>query len=219
MGRRDWCVPWLVRLARILRSSVTAVCFAGTLGVTLTVLHLVTPSVRDTWLAWSSTNLVNLGDHPVGAMIASAFLAQSYSTAWIALALVSLAVVGQVLGNVRTAILVAAAHVGATAVSEGILWYRIGRGLEPVAARHVIDVGPSYIVICALVAGIAYGTWPGRLVSVVGFALVAPQVFLGLPQWELSSVGHVCSVLIGLTLGLPLRLWRGTRGRRSEPAG
>jgi len=208
--------PWP---ARILRSSVTAVCFAGTLGVTLTLLHLVTPPVRDGWLAWSSTNLVNLADHPVGAMIASAFLAQSNSTAWIALSLISLAVIGRVLGNVRAAVLVAAAHIGATAVSEGILWYRIGRGLEPVAARHVIDVGPSYVVIGALAAGIAYGTWPGRLVSVVGFALLAPQVFLGLTQWELSSVGHACSVVIGLTLGCPLRLWRGRRGRRSEPGG
>jgi hypothetical protein len=159
---------------------------------------------HEDWLDWASTNLANLGDHPVSAMVGSAFVTEDPPFGWIALALVGLGATGWVLGAWRTAVLVSAAHVIGTLVSEGILAYRIHIGAAPGTDRHLLDIGPSYVVVCALAAGIAYGTWPGRILSAIGFVVVSPNLFGGLSSWEVSSVGHVTSIAVALALGWPL---------------
>jgi hypothetical protein len=165
------------------------------------------------WLDWASTNLANLPHHPVGSLVVSAFIAEGDLWQWAALALVGLGVVNWSLGNWRTAVLVTTAHVVGTLISQAILWYRIGAGYEPVDQRHIIDVGPSYVVACALVAGIAYGPRAWRLLAGLGFVLLLPSLFGGLGTLEVAAVGHVCSLLIGVLLGWPL--WRGS-SRRSR---
>jgi hypothetical protein len=153
------------------------------------------------WRAWASTNLDNLRHHPVAAIAVSPFLADGYAWLWIVLSLIGLAAAGRVLGNLRTAILAVTVHVLETLVSEGILAARIGAGAVSPQARHVIDVGPSYIAVGALVAAIAYSTWPGRLLSAAGFAVVAPYLFAGLQDWGVAEAGHTCAIIIGLVLG------------------
>jgi hypothetical protein len=216
--RRSWGRTGLARtglartgLARVAFAAV-GIGYSGVLGACLTVLHLVPPQTRQDLLAWASTDLDNLADHPVGALLASAFLAQAHSGLWVVLALVGLTSTGRVLGNARTALLVAVAHLVGTAVSEGILWYRIQQGGVPAGSRHFIDVGPSYVVACALVTAIVFGRWPGRLLSAAGFAVIGPFLFLDLPELEVSSVGHLCAVVVGLGLGTPL--WWSARRRR-----
>jgi len=172
-------------------------------AVALAVGWFVAGSHRN-WLDWASTNLANLGDHPVGAMVVSAFVTEDPPIGWIVLALVGLGATGWVLGAWRTAVLVATAHVVGTVVSEGILAYRIHTGTAPVTDRQILDIGASYLVVCALVAGIAYSIWPWRIASAVGFVVVAPNLFGGLPSGEVSSVGHVTSIAVALALGWPL---------------
>jgi hypothetical protein len=121
-----------------------------------------------------------------------------------------------VLGAWRTAVLIVAAHVLSTVISEAILGYRIATGAVPRADLHIQDVGPSYVVAGALVAGIAYARWPGRLACAAGFALVAPSLFGGLLQLELSAVGHVSAIVVALAVGGGFVLV--TRRQRS-PAG
>ncbi len=172
------------------------------------------------WLNWASTNLANLPHHPVGSLVASAFVAEGDPWRWAALALVGLGVVNWSLGNWRTAVLVTTAHVVGTVISQGILWYRIGAGYESVDQRHIIDVGPSYVVACALVAGIAYGPRAWRLLSALGFVLLLPSLFGGLTTLDVAAVGHLCAILTPLLLGWPL--WRGARrgfARRSRTNG
>jgi hypothetical protein len=188
----------------ILRTATVALCFAGTLAVTTLVLANLSAATRRSWLAWVSTNLANLHDRPLVVLVASAFLVDGDAVAWMALALVGLFATSRALGNVRTVVLVATAHVVGTLVSEGILAYRIANGAAPATDRFLLDVGPSYVVVCALVAAIAYGTWPGRIASAVGFALAAPQLFEGLTRFEVAAVGHTCAVLVALAVGYPL---------------
>ncbi len=157
------------------------------------------------WRVCASTNLDNLRHHPVAAIAVSPFLADGYSWLWIGLSLIGLVAAGRVLGNFRAAILALVAHVLATLVSEGILAARIAAGSVSPEARHVIDIGPSYVTVAALVAAIAYGTWPGRLLSAAGFAIVAPYLFAGLQDWGVAEAGHTCAVIIGLVLGYLLR--------------
>ncbi|OLB80905.1 MAG: hypothetical protein AUI14_05210 [Actinobacteria bacterium 13_2_20CM_2_71_6] len=95
----------------------------------------------------------------------------------------------------------ASAHVLGTVISEGILWYRVAHGALPDSYLHIRDVGPSYVVAAALVAGIAYATWPGRVLCAIGFLIVAPDLFGGLFQLEVSAVGHVCAMATALGVG------------------
>jgi hypothetical protein len=189
-----------------------AVGYTVALVVTSLVFHTRSAAGRAAWLKWTSTNLVNLRHHPVGALVTSAFFAEGSMLNWAALALVGLGVVNWSLGNWRTVVLVAAAHVVGTLISEGILAYRIAAGAAAASDRYITDVGPSYIVACALVAGVAYGMRAWRLLAAVGFALLLPSLFGGLTTLEVSSVGHLCSVVIALLLGWPL--WRSASRHR-----
>jgi hypothetical protein len=192
-----------------------AVGYLAGCGAAAVALHAQSAGTRARWLDWASTNLANLRHHPVSAMVVSAFLAEGDTLDWMLLAAAGLATIGWVLGAWRTAVLVGAAHVLGTLVSEGILGYRIAVHQVPPAQLHIRDVGPSYIVMCALAAGIAYGPWPGRVPCAIGFALAAPGSFAGLPSLDVAAVGHLCSVIIALALGWPL--YR-SRRRAGHPA-
>jgi hypothetical protein len=196
-------VKWLDRFGvAVLYSALLA---AG--GITLSGLPGPT---RDRWLDWSSTNLVNLRHHPVPAMVVSVFLAEDDRLAWVLLALVALGATGWAIGAWRTATLVGTAHVVGTLVSEGVLWARINAGAVPAAQEHTRDVGPSYVVISALVAGLLYAPWIWRGLCAIGLVLVAPGSFSGLPHLELAAMGHTAASLVAIGLGWVLR-----RNRRS----
>jgi hypothetical protein len=159
--------------------------------------------VRDGWVAYLSTNLVNLADHPVRSLVGSAFVTDDGTVAsWVVLAFVGLATAGDALGNVRLAALLAGGHVLGTLVSEAVLGVQVRAGVMPVAARSIVDVGPSYVVAPALVLGLLLGrTLVGRAASGLGLALLAPHLFGGLLRLEVSSVGHVVAIGVALLAG------------------
>jgi hypothetical protein len=202
-----WVSRWGSRLGAV-------IAYSGALTVAGLALRARPPADQHAWLAWASTNLANLHEHPIGSLVASAFLTEDFPTGWIMLAAVGLGATGWVLGSWRTALLGLAAHVVGTLVSEGILAHRISTGAAPAADRQILDVGASYVVVSALAAGIAYSRWPGRLLCAVGLAAAAPSLFGGLTSWEVSSIGHVCSILVGLALGWPLTLHRSSEPSR-----
>jgi hypothetical protein len=181
--------------------------------VAFVVIDLVfrtrSPASRAAWLDWTSTNLVNLRDHPIGALVTSAFFAEGGLVSWTATALVGLGVVNWALGNWRTAVLVTTAHVIGTLVSEGVLAYRIAAGHAPVTDRHIVDVGPSYVVVCAMLAGAVYGRGAGRLLAGAGFVVLLPSMFSGLTTLDVAPIGHLCSIAIAFLLGWPL--WHSSR--------
>jgi hypothetical protein len=197
--------PGFGRLIRQLpaRAGVT-IGYVVVFVVTTLFFRGLPPDARRTWLEWTSTNLVNLHDHPLPALVVSGLFTEGSLASWGLTALVGLGVTNRALGNWRTAVLVLSAHVGGTLISQGLLAYRIAGGQAPVSDRYITDVGPSYVVACALVAGAVYGIGVQRLPAVVGFALFAPNSFLGLPTLEVASVGHLCSVVIAVVVGWPL---------------
>jgi hypothetical protein len=162
----------------------------------------------DTWPAdrraeliadWS-TDLANLADHPARAMLLSGLVAEGDLVPWALLALAGLAALGTRLGAARAVALAAAVHVLATLASQGLVLARIRAGALPPSARVMSDVGPSYVVVAALVAAAAYARGAARVVAVLGFAVLTPSLFTGLPDLDVAAVGHVAS--IGLALGL-----------------
>ena len=195
-----------------------AVGYTAALGAGTVLLHTRPRHVRDAWLDWASTNLANATDHPLSTLVVSALLTDGDVAGWLGLSLIGLASVGWRLGAWRTLALVGTAHVLGTVISEGILAIRIATGAVPASAEHIRDVGPSYVVVAGLVAGLGYGPWPAKPLCAIGFALVAPSLFGGLFQLDVPPVGHVCAIVIAIGLGALLVYRRRRAQVPAEPA-
>jgi hypothetical protein len=71
--------------------------------------------------------------------------------------------------------------------------------------------------VCALAVAILYGSRTQRLAAGAGFAVVAPHIFGGLTQLDVTPVGHLTAVATGAVLGtLLLRSARRADGARAE---
>jgi hypothetical protein len=166
-------------------------------------------------LGWASTNVANLRHDPVGSLVASAFVQPVFAVAW--LALIALAVFGanQVLGNWRTALVCGTGHVLGTLVSEGVVAFRIAHGLLPASDAHILDVGPSYIVVSALTVVVMYGSWPARVAAAFGFAVLVfgGDIFSGLSTLRVAAVGHTVAITSSALIGSVLA-WQVRRSRR-----
>jgi hypothetical protein len=170
-------------------------------------------------LGWVSTNVVNLRHHPVGSLAASAFIPETFSLAWPVLIALALFGANRVLGNWRTALVCATGHVIGTLVSEGIVDYRVAHGLLPASDTSIVDVGPSYVVVSAIVVAVLYGSWPARVAAALDFALLVfiGQIFSGLSTLDVPAVGHTTAITVSVLLG-SLLAWQ-LRRRRPDRAG
>lgn len=186
--------------------------YASVFGLVASYVTSRSAPVRDALIASSSTNLSNLADHPVRALVGSAFVTDDGTVvSWIVLALVGLGAAGEALGNVRLVALLASGHVLGTLVSESVLDAQIRAGTMPVSARSLTDVGPSYVIAPALVLGLLLApSLVARAASGLGFALLAPHLFGGLARLEVSSVGHVVAIGLALIAGPALAADRRT---------
>jgi hypothetical protein len=148
-------------------------------------------------IAWASTNVANLEHEPVGPLLVSAFVTPGFFAAWPVLMGLALFGANRALGNARTALVCLAGHVIGSLVSEGILAYRIDAGQLSAANRHITDVGPSYVVLSAIVIALACGGRLARTLAAVALVvLVFPgQIFGGLSQLDVAAVGHLTAAL------------------------
>lgn len=166
--------------------------------------------------AWLSTNLDTLTGQPahaVAALLGSAFVAEESVGWWALFGVAGLVVSGRRFGALRAGALALGTHLLATAASEGLLAARIAAGAAPASDQGLLDVGPSYLVVAALVAGVGFGRRWERLAPAAAFALVAPYLFGGLADLQVAPVGHAASVLLALGLGALLV----RRGRAARP--
>jgi hypothetical protein len=181
-----------------LRAGAPGLGYAAALAGASLVWHAQPPDRSRVWGQWASTNLDNLGHHPLGSLLVSALLTSDDLVAWLVLAVAGLAALAWRLGPWRSLAVAAGAHVLATLVSQGMVAWRIRTGALPEQARRVSDLGPSYVVVAALVAAVLVGPWGARLVGSLGFVLLAPSLFGGLGQLDVTAVGHLLSIGFGL---------------------
>ena len=176
---------------------------------------LLSPHDRAALLRWASTSVHNLEHHPLASLVVSAFFPTSSLRVWPVL--IALAMFGacSVLGNWRTALTCAAGHLLGTAVSEGIVAYRVAHGTLPPADRFLIDVGPSYVVVAAIAVALLHGGWLARAAAGLDLLLLifVGQIFAGLSSLEVAAVGHLSALLTGAAVGTVL-----ARRRRPEKA-
>jgi hypothetical protein len=201
----------------LVRRYPVPVLFIGIFSVVSSVYtYALAPIGRQTMVSWTATNLVNLRSDPIGTLISSAFVAEEAPWIWIFIASVALFPLVRRFGNLRALVLVASAQVIGTLISEGILGLRIAMGQLPASHRFLDldDVGPSYVIVCALVAVVLFGVgWKWRLAALGTFAALAPHLFEGLNQLDVTAVGHSVSILIGAAGG-----WYLVRAARRQPA-
>jgi hypothetical protein len=114
-------------------------------------------------------------------------------------ALIALAAFGasRALGNAGTALACVTGHVVGSLVSEGIVAYRVDAGQLPVTSRHLTDVGPSYVVVSAVVIAVVCGTWLARAAAALDFAVlvIGGHIFGGLSRLDVSAVGHLTALV------------------------
>jgi hypothetical protein len=114
------------------------------------VFGQLTAHAQAVFAAWASTSVANLEHEPVGPLVVSAFVAPGYLLLWPVLAALALFGANRALGNTRTLLVCVAGQVIGSLVSEGIVGYRVDAGQLPVADRHLVDIGPSYVVVSAI---------------------------------------------------------------------
>jgi hypothetical protein len=158
---------------------------------------LLDPDAQARLIAWASTNVANLEHEPVGPLLVSAFVTPGFFAAWPVLMGLALFGANRALGNARTALVCLAGHVIGSLVSEGILAYRIDAGQLSAANRHITDVGPSYVVLSAIVIALVCGGRLARTLAAVALVvLVFPgQIFGGLSHLDVAAVGHLTAAL------------------------
>ncbi|WP_353947135.1 rhomboid-like protein [Streptomyces sp. HUAS MG91] len=189
-----------------LRSAPGTYVWLTILLVTTIVMRHMAPDTLDAFLGDRSTNIHALSTHPFRVLVQSALWIDGGS--WLPYAVLYTlfhAPAERWLGTGRWLLVLGAAHIGATYLSEGALLWAIRHGHAPVSMVDTLDVGVSYAlagVVAVLTYRFArpwrYGYAAGVLV-VYGAPLVTGRTF--------TDLGHFASVLIGLAC-FPL-----TRGR------
>ena len=173
---------------------------------------------RHAVLWWSSTDVVNLHHHPVGCLVASAFVTDASWFAWPALIALALFGANQVLGNWRTAVVCAAGQVIGTLVSEDIVDYRVQHALLPAADARILDVGPSYVVVSAATVALLYGSRWARVAAAADLIILVflGRIFSGLSSLQVAAVGHAAALAVGAILG-SLLVWQRRHRPRAQP--
>ncbi|MFK0169103.1 rhomboid-like protein [Streptomyces sp. NPDC090306] len=168
----------------------------GVLFVTTVALHHMSPQFEQEFLRRRSTNLHELSRRPVRVLFASAmWIEGGHWVPYSALYTVFHAQAERWLGTLRWLGVCVAAHVLATLVSEGALWWAIRDGSAPPSAADTLDIGVSYAlagVVGVLVYRIAapwrYG-YAGLALAVYGVPLAVGHTY--------TDLGHFTALLIG----------------------
>jgi hypothetical protein len=182
----------------------------------------ISPEFRDRFLRRRSTNLHELSTDPIRVLITSALYIDGGGM-WIYYILYNIfhVPVERRLGTLRWLAVVIAAHVGATYLSEGAVYWEVRHGYLPRSAIFTLDIGVSYALagVEAVAAYLIAAPWSyayaGLLILYYGYHLVVGNTF--------TDLGHFCSIMIGfacfpLTRGCtekwdPWATWLALRGR------
>lgn len=164
--------------------------------VTSTIARYLPPATLQDVLGARSTNLHHLAEDPIRVLVSSAFWLAGGGWIWYSiLYLLFHAPAERWLGTPRWLGVVVLAHVGATYLSEGLLYLAIRHGDAPASAVNTLDVGVSY-ALAGVVAVLAYripAPWRYFYAGVV-LAVYAIPLFGAL---TFTDIGHFTAALIG----------------------
>jgi hypothetical protein len=222
--------------ARVSASPATAAYLLVLLVVHLVLDHVLTPHAAAGAEQYLSTNLDNLEDHPLPALLGSGLVVDSplghpFSLGFggtlitlVAGIAVVLAALERRFGTARACGVLAAGHLGATLLVAPVIALAIARGWYPADLRAAHDVGISYGAQAALACA-TFTLVRGRAARVLWAAAVLAWPLAG-AVWtmrlpDFTTIGHLAAAAIGFTLGLlmsrPLTSRRRGRAARCGP--
>jgi len=148
----------------------------------------------------SSTNIHHLARDPLEVLIYSLFwIDGKYLAPYLVLFTLFLAPAERWLGHLRWLTVGLTAHVGATYISEGLLFLAIRYHNAPHRLVHARDIGVSYFLV-GVMAMLTYHIKPpwrwgylAILFVIFGFPLIRMGTVL-----DFTAIGHFTSILIGL---------------------
>ena len=204
-------------LKTIFRSYAVAWLYLGAFIIAQVIYALLSPDRQTALIGWASTNVHNLSHNPLGSLVVSPFVTQGSAWAWPVLIALAMFGANGALGNWRTAVVCAAGQVIGTLVCEGIVGYRVDRGVLPASDRYLIDVGPSYVVLTAIMVALLYGSWLARAAAALDLALLVfvGNIFGGLSSLDIAAVGHLTAIIVGV-VGGSLLVWQRRRRHRQR---
>lgn len=200
-------VHMLPKIWRFVRSAPLTYLWLIILAYTTNFAHDVNRHRLHHILLQRSTNWRHLDTNPIKVLIESLFWIDGrYLLPYLVLFTIFLAPAERWLGSLRWVLVGLAAHVGATYLAEGWLYWQIVRGAAPQSMENVQDIGVSYFAV-GLVAVLSYHIarpWRWGYLAVVLFTFIVGLV------WHpgFTALGHGCALLIGLCC-YPLTWGRG----------
>ena len=191
-------------VARYVAAGPWTVCY---LAVLLGVHAWMGATDPAAFVAWASTNVVNLGTHPLGALVASALIvngslldAGTVITLWLGIGGALWSVEARS-GPLRAAAVFLGGHVGGTLLTVPVILAAIRAGRYPEEIRTAVDVGISYGAQAALAAVVvALPRWVRVpwVAFVYGWPLLDAEWSGLLPDF--TTVGHLVAATIGFVL-------------------
>jgi hypothetical protein len=174
-------------------------------------INSFSPRFRYRFVLHHSTNLHELSHDPVRVLISSAlWIDGGHWWPYLILYSVFHAPVERRLGSLRWLVVVAVSHVGASYISESVVYYDIHHGTASPSAAFIPDIGVSY-ALAGVQGVLAYFiAAPWRYIYAAALIAYYGEVLLDTTS-TFTDVGHFTALLLGLAC-FPL-----TRGRRSEP--
>ncbi len=196
--------------AHLVRASDLAMAYGGLVVAVAVVLQLAPESVHHDVVLRSSTNLVNLREHPFSVLLVSAFVVSHIAGLWIVPWLMVCYAAGQRwLGRSATVFAAFLGHFTATLAVGVLLFTGIWHGWVPRAVADDPDVGVSYGLAC--LSGLLILQVPRRWRGWYALANVVFWVGPLIVSPNFTDVGHAIAIALGG--GLALLVSRAARAR------
>lgn len=176
------------------------------LTITTYIVSRFHPAFRDHFLRQRSTNLHELGRNPIRVLVSSAMWIDGGGL-WIYYLLFNVfhVPVERILGTSRWLVVVISAHVGATYLSEGVVYWEVSHGYMSSRAIFTLDVGVSYALAgaAAVLAFLMAKPWcylyGGMLLAFYTYNLFAGDTFTDLGHFTAVLIGFACYPLTRIT--------------------
>jgi hypothetical protein len=202
------------RLAAGARRFAVAWVYLGCFVAAAAAYALLGPHAQATFVAWASTSVANLEHDPVGCLVVSAFVTGGGAggvVTWVPVIALGMFGANRAVGGWRTVLVCAAGHVVGTLVSEGIVAWRVASGALPASYRHLTDVGPSYVVVSAVVVALLCAPAAWRVLAAADLLLLVfvARIFAGLSELDVAAVGHLTAIITAAAIVALLACYRG----------
>jgi len=198
---------WPAAVWRFVSSAPLTYVWLVVLLITTIIQHNLSGPELRAELIHGSTNIHHLATDPLEVLFTSLFWIDGrYWTPYLVLFTLFLAPAEQWLGQIRWLTVGLTAHVGATYISEGLLYLAIQYHSAPERLVHARDIGVSYFMV-GVIAVLAYriaSPWRWGYLAVLVAVFTVP-LFIHL---TFTAIGHFSAIFIGL-LFYPMARGRG----------